>query len=117
MLIQIPVAVGELVDKITILDIKSKKIKNEEALKNINIELTMLKNFNYESKFYDELFEVNQKIWNVEDAIRIKEKKNEFDKEFIELARSVYILNDKRYLIKKNINNEFNSDIIEEKSY
>lgn len=118
MKITIPVSVGELIDKITILKIKSSYIDN----KYIHKELELLKSIADEYKIYcvkwvDELYEVNQKLWNIEDRLREKEKLQEFDNEFIELARSVYIKNDKRAEIKKKINELSKSEFQEVKLY
>ena len=125
MQVSIPISVGELIDKITILEIKNKKITDEEKLFSIQKELSslknILKNLNLENDslmpLYEELLKVNYELWNIEDEIRISEKNNRFDSSFIELARSVYITNDKRFEIKNLINNKFNSSYFEEKSY
>ena len=120
---KIDVSIGELVDKVTILSIKSEKIKNESKLTNVRKELTLLKQFMEEigiiidSDEFIRLKEVNLKLWNIEDEIRIKEAKQEFDEEFISLARSVYYINDDRAAIKKKINLEFGSELNEEKEY
>ena len=120
-----PVSPGEVIDKITILQIKYEKINNKNKLKNIKNELNLLLPLINKKKY--ETFEiqnlmknlkkVNHSLWNIEDNIREKEKFKEFDDEFIELARSVYKTNDKRAEIKKKINLLTKSDIIEEKSY
>jgi len=121
--IVIPVSLGELIDKITILEIKKEHIKENEKLKNINKELESLKkiifnaNLNIDSNLIDKLKKVNNFLWNIEDEIRIKENDKEFDNEFIKLARSVYKENDKRASIKKEINYTYNSELIEEKYY
>jgi len=125
MQVSIPISIGELIDKITILEIKNKKITDEEKLFSIQKELSslknILKNLNLENDslmpLYEELLKVNYELWNIEDEIRISEKNNRFDSSFIELARSVYITNDKRFEIKNKINKLFNSEIKEEKSY
>jgi len=120
---KIEVSIGEIVDKITILSIKLKKIKNEEKLKNIRKEFEILKlslkelSISTNLTEFTRLKEVNLKLWDIEDKIRIKEAKQEFDDEFIQLARSVYFENDKRSEIKKDINLKFGSDLIEEKEY
>jgi len=124
-LVSTPMSVGELLDKITILEIKSEKIKDEEKLKNINYELQLLKNTWIKTGLSNEKTEalkvdlknVNLRLWNIEDNIRIKEKNREFDDEFIKLARSVYYENDDRAQVKKNINLLTGSDLVEEKSY
>lgn len=115
-MITVPVSIGELADKISILDIKSERIKDLNKLKNIKKEQKELSNYNFSYKYLD-LKKINEELWDVEENIRKKEFNNEFDNEFIELARSVYILNDKRSLIKKEINLFYNSVLVEEKSY
>lgn len=120
-----PISTGELVDKISILKIKRKKISNNLQLKNILNELVYLEkiyNLNFKRnkrlKLYEkELISINQKLWEIEDKIRNLESKKKFEKKFIELARAVYISNDKRSKIKKKINNLTGSKIIEEKLY
>lgn len=118
-MIYIPISNGELIDKLTILEIKKEKIKDSNKLFNIKKEYDELKKINKLNinDEYQELKNINLKLWNIEDRIRIKEKNNEFDNEFIELAREVYKTNDKRYNLKNNINNFTNSNLIEEKSY
>jgi hypothetical protein len=119
---KIEVSVGEIIDKLSILQIKILFINDEEKLKNIRKEYDYLNDivFNQmkinESDFLS-LVTVNQRLWEVEDLIRVKEKNKEFDSEFIELARSVYFTNDKRAEIKKNINLKYGSFFVEEKSY
>ena len=116
------ISIGELIDKITILKIKQVKMKGDQ-LENVNKELksleTIIKDYqiDVDKDLFDNLKKINYSLWEIEDSIRLKEKKQEFDKDFIELARSVYIQNDKRSLIKKNINRRYNSTIIEEKFY
>ena len=120
-----PVSPGEVIDKITILQIKYEKINNKNKLKNIKNELNLLLPLINKKKYetleiqnlMKNLKKVNHALWNIEDNIREKEKFKEFDDEFIELARSVYKTNDKRAEIKKKINLLTKSDIIEEKSY
>ena len=116
----VPVSIGELVDKITILEIKLEKILNNEALVNIKKELLALKKVqitSVESELFENLKCVNLEIWNVEDELREYERNQTFNNDFITKARSVYILNDRRAAIKKHINNKYNSEIKEEKSY
>jgi len=121
----IPISLGELIDKITILEIKSKKIKNNDALNNVNKELNYLIDIYNNvindkseiSKLKIKLNKINLKLWEVEDNLRMMELTNQFNSEFIEEARSVYKLNDKRASIKKEINILLKSEIIEEKSY
>ena len=123
MIIKVPISFGELVDKITILRIKQNKIDDKEKRKFIEDELQVL--VRYFSSYtnvdivreFTELESVNKKLWDIEDELRVKESKKEFDKEFIELARSVYFTNDKRASIKKKINELTGSDIMEVKSY
>jgi hypothetical protein len=123
---KIEVSNGEILDKITILVIKSKMITDPVKLKNINNELDELKPFldvvGYESNstvnsLVKELESVNEKLWNVEDKLRDKERSKQFDDEFIKLARDVYFTNDERARIKKNLNEVTNSKLVEEKSY
>ena len=119
------ISVGEFFDKITILEIKKKKIIDIEKLKNINYELGELRKIeekcNLQKFALDELIEnlhnVNLELWTIEDEIRILEKSKLFDSEFINLARSVYIKNDLRARLKKEINIKSKSNLIEEKSY
>lgn len=121
----IPVSWGELIDKVTILEIKEKKIKSTESLLNIKKELKYLNDvLNNETKKVEliselklELYKVNEQLWITEDNIRLKEKKCEFDNSFISTARNVYILNDKRAKLKKMINEILKSELIEEKGY
>ena len=121
-IINVPISVGELIDKITILEIKKDKLKNLK-LKNILKELSFLRavleknSIFIPDAIYFQLKSINLKLWDIEDKIRIKEKNKEFDNEFIELARSVYLNNDRRSETKKELNIMFNSEIIEEKSY
>ena len=121
-IINAPISIGELVDKITILEIKKNKLQNSK-LENVLKELSFLRKLmaKHQIEITDDLFtqlkEINLKLWNIEDQIRIKEKNKEFDNIFIELARSVYFTNDKRSEIKKRINRLSNSEITEEKSY
>ena len=121
-IINAPISIGELVDKITILEIKKIKLQNSK-LENVLKELSFLRKLmeKHQIEITDDLFtqlkEINLTLWNIEDQIRIKEKNKEFDNIFIELARSVYFTNDKRSEIKKRINRLSNSEITEEKSY
>ena len=119
------ISYGELIDKITILTIKSQRITSEEKLKNVRTELASLQETcdtfvgNREDIAHLQalLQEVNENLWDIEDAIRIKERNKEFDDEFIAIARSVYITNDQRCSIKKQIDLLLGSHITEEKSY
>lgn len=121
-IINVPISIGELIDKITILEIKKDKLKNFK-LKNILKELSFLRAVLKKNIILipDEIFlqlkSINLTLWDIEDKIRIKEKNKEFDNEFIELARSVYLNNDRRSETKKELNLMFKSEIIEEKSY
>ena len=117
---KIQISTGELVDKITILEIKLSKIKDEQKLKNVKKEYDILvKNIpDYKDiEQYEPLFSVNKQLWNVEDKLRKIEKEKKFDLSFVELARKVYKLNDKRASLKREINIECGSDLIEEKQY
>tara|TARA_B100001063_G_C16432008_1_gene389312 strand:+ start:215 stop:595 length:381 start_codon:yes stop_codon:yes gene_type:complete len=125
MKVSIPVSVGELADKITILEIKSKKIKNKDSLYEVKKELALLMNIFTKKKIdinkikseFDKLRKINKKLWIIEDKKRNYEKIKKFDEKFIELARNVYKLNDQRATAKLNINKITKSDIIEIKSY
>ncbi|MBL1142233.1 MAG: hypothetical protein HND53_09410 [Proteobacteria bacterium] len=125
MSIKIELSVGELLDKITILQIKSERINDAAKLENINKELTVLQSLwdgspysrNDLDKNISELKAVNESLWDIEDKIRDKESEQVFDKEFVDLARSVYFTNDERAEIKKIINMKTGSELIEEKSY
>ena len=117
-----PVSLGELIDKITILEIKQIHMTGIK-LKNVDKELKLLRkilqdeNLEIDIDLINNLKEVNNNLWEIEDNIRIKESNQKFDKEFIQLARSVYKENDKRASIKKEINQKYNSELVEEKSY
>ena len=119
------ISAGELIDKITILEIKKEKITNQEKLSHINKELsslneTMEKYIADKSeilKFKTDLKAINLKLWNIEDGKRSAEKSKKFDENFIELARNVYKFNDERAAIKLAINNSLGSNIKEVKSY
>jgi len=123
--ILVPLSPGELLDKITILRIKVARVQNAAKLANIKLELSLLENTwrdagaaQYEVA-QDEraLASVNERLWDIEDRIRDKEAKQIFDREFIELARAVYLCNDERAAIKKRINVQLGSRLVEEKSY
>lgn len=124
-LLTIPISPGEMLDKITILEIKSERIVEEEKLINVRKELTMLSDLWTKLVTEDapllsmrsELKEINETLWDVEDDIRDEERNQQFGEQFIKLARSVYFTNDKRSDVKKRINLHLNSDIVEEKSY
>ncbi len=123
--ISVPVSPGEVVDKITILEIKAERITDEEKLRNVRTELDLLVqvwetvSVNTEAipPLKEALKGINQALWDIEDQIRVKELRREFDQEFIDLARSVYVQNDQRAAIKKQINVLLGSRIKEEKSY
>tara|TARA_B100001029_G_C14938389_1_gene381758 strand:+ start:285 stop:671 length:387 start_codon:yes stop_codon:yes gene_type:complete len=123
--VNIPVSLGELLDKISILEIKNKKILDDTKLVNIKKELSGLRqvleslniNLSEINDLYEELYNINLILWDIEDSIRILEKNESFDKEFIDFARRVYITNDKRFEVKNKINKTFNSKYVEEKSY
>ena len=123
--ILVPISVGELVDKITILKIKKKKILNKAKQTNIIKELNFLEkiyksNFtkNRKIKLYEkELIKINKNLWEIEDQIRNCESKKNFNEIFINLARAVYLNNDKRAIVKKKINLLTKSHIVEEKFY
>ena len=118
MIVNIPISIGELLDKITILEIKSQYTTNEYVSKELQ-ELNQIKSTltQYTLEYEVKLKEVNQKLWKIEDRLREKEKLQEFDAEFIELARSVYMTNDLRADIKKRINEETQSTYQEIKLY
>jgi hypothetical protein len=123
--ILVPISPGELLDKITILRIKSARMTDETKLRNVRVELDALEQTWRESGAAipavaaDEaaLQKVNEELWDIEDRIRDKERAGEFDAVFIELARAVYVTNDERARFKKNINMTLGSRLVEEKSY
>ena len=123
--ISVPVSYGELIDKITILEIKSERITSAAKLANVRVELEILDaTWRADSAARTDiaaeraaLRRVNEALWDIEDRIRLKEKAKAFDAEFIELARAVYICNDERAAIKKRINLQLGSRLFEEKSY
>ncbi|MEE4637110.1 MAG: DUF6165 family protein [Wenzhouxiangella sp.] len=120
-----PVSPGELLDKLTILDIKAERIEDAEKLANVAHERQLLEDVwqrsgleNAETvRLRSELKRVNEQLWEIEDAIRDEERARRFGERFIELARAVYVTNDERAAIKKAINLELGSQIVEEKSY
>ena len=123
-MITVPISVGELIDKLSILHIKKTKITNIDKLNYVNNEFELLYNFssvflNDEEvlKLYHELVETNSKLWDIEDNLRVIETKKNFDINFIELSRSVYFTNDKRFELKDKINTLTNSDVREQKDY
>jgi Family of unknown function (DUF6165) len=123
--IHIPVAVGELIDKITILEIKASRMTDDSKLRNVRRELEQLTHVwehsgmqrsTIESEWL-QLRAINEGLWNIEDRKRLKEAAASFDAEFIALARAVYFENDKRAAVKRRINELLGSDIVEEKQY
>jgi hypothetical protein len=123
--IRVPISPGELLDKITILRIKSTRMSDPQKLANVRSELQVLEETWHGSKYakagieadVNALLEVNERLWVVEDDIRDKERVQAFDAEFIRLARAVYVENDERATIKRRINLKLGSSIVEEKSY
>ncbi len=124
-IILIPMSPGELLDKITILEIKSERMSDEAKLANVRRELALLnetwsKAVNPDEtvqRLHQQLKSVNEQLWEIEDDIRDKERAKEFDDRFIELARAVYVTNDQRAAAKKELNLHLGSQIVEEKSY
>lgn len=119
----VPVSVGELLDKITILQIKNERIEDPAKLENIRKELHALvetckgHGIAVEHPLVSELKSINEALWVIEDDIRDKERAKTFDAKFIELARAVYVTNDQRFAVKSKINREMGSAYAEEKSY
>jgi hypothetical protein len=121
----VPISPGELIDKITILEIKSQRMTDAAKLHNVRTELSLL-NDTWQASPYSAtdiraewagLRDVNGKLWDIEDRIRDKERDGRFDAGFIELARAVYVTNDERAALKKRINTKLGSALVEEKSY
>jgi hypothetical protein len=123
--IKVPISPGELLDKITILEIKSERMTDPDKLGNVLRELELLSQVwartvevdETVQRVHEELKRVNESLWVIEDDIRDKERRKAFDEEFIELARSVYVTNDRRAEAKKQLNVYLGSEIVEEKSY
>ena len=116
MKITIPISVGELLDKISIHQIKSQHTDNIYVNKELESLIEIAKEFKvFDFKYFDQLLKVNQKLWEIEDELRVLEKLQDFGDDFVNLARSVYITNDKRSLIKKEINEKYNSSYREVK--
>jgi hypothetical protein len=121
----VPISPGELIDKITILEIKSQRMRDAAKLAHVRVELGLLMDTWRASPWvtsdidaeWTALREVNERLWVIEDQIRDKERDAQFDREFIELARAVYITNDERAAIKKRISTRLGSALVEEKSY
>jgi transcriptional regulator of nitric oxide reductase len=124
-IIQVPVSPGEVLDKITILEIKSERITDPAKVANVRRELELLgaswkqavTDDETVKRIHTELKSINEALWEIEDDIRDKERAREFDERFIELARSVYVTNDQRANAKKELNLYLGSEIVEEKSY
>jgi hypothetical protein len=120
-----PRSIGELIDKITILRIKTRRINDADKLRNVRRELAMLEELATDAglvgpsiaSLIDRLDAVNARLWDIEDAIRIREREGRFGSEFVTLARSVYVNNDERAALKRAINRMFDSALVEEKSY
>ena len=125
MTIKVEISFGEFLDKITILEIKSERISDAVKLENVNRELTLLQNSwaahpASKTDISDEMARlkaINEKLWEIEDDIRDKERNKLFDQEFIELARAVYFTNDERAAVKRELNLKLGSELVEEKSY
>ncbi len=123
--IQVPISPGELIDKITILEIKSDRMSDPKKLANVRHELGLLKATWQASDYsrtdisaeWARLKHINEQLWVVEDDIRDKERARQFDARFVELARAVYVTNDERATVKRSINDRLGSKIVEEKSY
>jgi hypothetical protein len=119
-MIKVPVSIGEALDKISILEIKSERIcdatKRDNVLQELDY-LTLAAQQHREPELEAELKHINQRLWDVEDELRLMEQRQDFGPEFVKLARSVYVLNDERAAVKKQINVLVGSELIEEKSY
>ena len=122
-LIEVPVSVGELVDKVTILRIKRENIKDDSKQQNILKELSALEercevhSIDLQTPLVQQLYEVNSRLWQIEDDIRDCERAKDFGPRFVDLARSVYVTNDQRFDLKAKLNAQFGSQLREEKSY
>tara|TARA_B100000780_G_C21038975_1_gene416823 strand:+ start:391 stop:765 length:375 start_codon:yes stop_codon:yes gene_type:complete len=119
---RIEVSIGEIVDKLSILQIKLENITDEDKLVNIEKEFNYLNNIVFKDlkiqlEDYQPLLDINTELWDIEDDIRDEERAKRFGERFIEVARAVYFTNDKRSQIKKNINIKYGSEFVEEKSY
>ncbi len=123
--ILVPISPGELLDKITILEIKSERMEDAQKMANVRHELRLLSKVWWDSVSEDEtianlrqlLKSINEELWEIEDDIRDEERNDRFGDRFIDLARAVYVTNDKRAQAKKDLNLHLGSDIVEEKSY
>jgi hypothetical protein len=123
-MITIPVSIGELIDKLSILHVKKMKISDPEKLVYVNKEFELLYNFSSDylndeeiTKLYHELVDTNSKLWEIEDMLRVIETEKTFDSKFIDLSRNVYHTNDKRFKLKNEINERTSSEIREVKEY
>lgn len=119
---KIEISIGEIVDKLSILQIKLENITDEDKLVNIKKEFNYLYNIVFKDlkiqlDDYQRLLDINKQLWDIEDDIRDEERNKSFGEKFIELARAVYVTNDERSRIKKNINLKYGSEFVEEKSY
>ena len=123
--IRVPISPGELIDKLTILETKSQRMTDPQKLENVRLELQLLED-TWRGSEYGEadvsadrqaLKQINEKLWEIEDEIRDRERERTFDARFVELARSVYFTNDERARVKRRINDRLGSKIVEEKSY
>lgn len=123
MLVECPISLGELIDKLSILQIKEKKINDAQKIEHVKKEAQLLSgkltelNLSDSTVFLEKMFNINLNLWEIEDRIRIKEKEQKFDQEFIDLARAVYVTNDQRFKVKNEINSIYHSGIVEVKSY
>jgi transcriptional regulator of nitric oxide reductase len=123
--ILVPVSPGEVLDKITILEIKSERMTDPDKVANVRVELSLLQETWTKAiadddvirRLHGQLKEINEALWEIEDDIRDKERAKEFDERFVELARAVYFTNDRRSEVKKELNLHLGSQIVEEKSY
>jgi Family of unknown function (DUF6165) len=123
--IRAPIAIGELIDKIAILEIKAERISDQQKLRNVATELAMLRALKTNAgldtpemePYVQELRSINAMLWEIEDALRELEGRQDFGPHFVKLARSVYQTNDRRAGVKQRINKAFGSEIVEEKSY
>ena len=121
-IVKIEVSNGEIIDKLTILQLKIERINDSKKLKNLRKEYAELKEYassimDSSDPLYQDLYSINSELWDIEDHIRELERKKDFGKDFIATARSVYIKNDRRAAIKREINIRTSSDLLEEKSY
>ena len=123
--IRVPISIGELIDKISILEIKAERIVEGSKLRNVEIELALLKEIKSAARldqpdmesFAEELKSINTELWDIENEIRELEAQQDFGERFVMLARKVYLTNDRRARLKQKISQLYGSDIIEEKSY